>query len=116
MININDRITGGFFRLSLGDSYGTLLDENKEWRDFNGSLSDDTYLSVAVTKGILDNPANPFEAIGKYFIEWLHDNPVGIGHITKLAFEGYELKNNWGYAVQYADDSVLALGVQGMAL
>ena len=105
MNSIEDRILGGFLGLALGDSYGTLLEENKAWTGFSGSVTDDTYLSLAVAKGILDNPSNPSEAIGQYFMEWFYHNPVGIGHITKLAFEGYDLKKDWGYAVQYAHDN-----------
>ena len=78
------------------------FEENKDWEDFNGSVTDDTYLSIAVAKGILDNPHHPSKAIGKYFMEWFYNNPVGIGQITKLAFEGYDFKKDWGYAVQYA--------------
>lgn len=106
MSSIADKISAGLFGLALGDSYGSLLEEKKNMGQYSGLVSDDTSLTLAVGKGILENPSNPAPFIGNHFIRWFHENPVGIGTITKMAFEGYDLKLDWGYAVEYAHNNL----------
>jgi ADP-ribosyl-[dinitrogen reductase] hydrolase len=44
-----------------------------------GEITDDTQMTIAVAKGITEQPDNPIQAIGMRFIEWFASGPKDVG-------------------------------------
>lgn len=90
-----DEIAGkyGYLRNIIGGGYGNLVP---------GEVSDDTMMTIAVAEGILDNPADPIEDIGRHFIKWFDSRPRGIGRIVRFALGEYKRTNDWQKAALYA--------------
>lgn len=115
-----NRILGGLFGVACGDALGGTLefmskDEIKRrygylkdiigggcWRLQPGEVTDDTMMTIAVAEGILDNPENPVDYIGKRFIEWYDSNPKDIGNIIRIAFGEYKRSGDWTKAAYNA--------------
>jgi len=53
-------------------------------------------------KGILDNPENPIEDIGKRFIKWYESKPKDIGNIIRIALGEYKRSSDWMKTAYYA--------------
>jgi len=108
-----ERILGGLFGVACGDALGGMLEfmSKKEierkygylkdiigggcWDLKPGEVTDDTMMTIAVAEGILDNPENPVEDIGKRFIEWYDSKPKDIGNIIRIALGEYKRSNDW---------------------
>jgi ADP-ribosyl-[dinitrogen reductase] hydrolase len=59
-------------------------------------------MTIAVAEGILDNPENPIEDIGKHFIKWYDSKPRDIGNIIRIALGEYKRSNDWMKTAYYA--------------
>lgn len=117
-----NRILGGLFGVACGDALGGTLefmekDEVEEkygylkdiigggcWDLKPGEVTDDTDMTIAVAEGILDNPANPIEHIGRYFIDWFDSNPKDIGNIIRCALNEYKKTEDWSRAAYNAHE------------
>jgi ADP-ribosyl-[dinitrogen reductase] hydrolase len=109
-----EKFKGALIGLACGDALGATTENmsteevaRKYWRLTEivgggwlnlkeGQTTDDTDMTICVAKGILENPENPIDAIGRYFIEWLESYPVDVGAITYTAINlkrGVEIKN-----------------------
>lgn len=115
-----ERILGGFFGVACGDAMGGTLefmskDDIKRkygylkdiigggcWDLKPGEVTDDTMMTIAVAEGIMDNPENPIEDIGKHFIEWYDNKPKDIGNIIRIALDEYKRSNDWMKTGYYA--------------
>jgi len=115
-----ERILGGLFGVACGDALGGTLefmskDEIKRkygylkdiigggcWDLKPGEVTDDTMMTIAVAEGILDNPENPIDDIGKHFIEWYDSKPRDIGNIIRIALGQYKRSNDWMKTAYYA--------------
>jgi len=115
-----ERILGGLFGVACGDALGGTLefmsrDEIKRrygylkdiigggcWNLKPGEVTDDTMMTIAVAEGILDNPENPVEDIGKHFIKWYDSKPKDIGNIIRIALGEYKRNSDWMKAAYYA--------------
>jgi len=115
-----ERILGGLFGVACGDALGGTLefmsrDEIKRkygylkdfigggcWDLVPGEVTDDTMMTIAVAEGILDNPDNPMDDIGKHFIKWYDGKPKDIGNIIRLALAEYKRSKDWTNAAYYA--------------
>jgi ADP-ribosyl-[dinitrogen reductase] hydrolase len=111
-MNRYERILGGLFGVACGDALGGTLefmlkDEIKKeygylkdiiggccWDLAPGEVTDDTMMTIAVAEGILDNPPNPIEDIGKHFIKWYDSKPKDIGEIIQIALDEYKRSND----------------------
>ncbi len=118
-----ERVLGGLFGVACGDALGGTLefmskDEIKRqygylkdiigggcWELKPGEVTDDTMMTVAVAEGILDNPEDPVENIGKHFIEWYSSRPKDIGNIIRIAFGEYIRCKDWLKSSYYAHQS-----------
>lgn len=112
------KIKGGLYGVAVGDALGgtTEFMSQREikaqygylreiigggvWRLAPGEVTDDTMMTLCVAEGILENPAEPMEPIGRLFLEWYNSRPKDIGNIIRHVFESYE--NNWFEAAFYA--------------
>jgi len=115
-----ERILGGLFGVACGDALGGTLefmsrDEIKRrygylkdiigggcWNLKPGEVTDDTMMTIAVAEGILDNPENPVEDIGKHFIKWYDSKPKDIGNIIRIALGEYKRNSDWMKVAYYA--------------
>jgi len=114
------RILGGLFGVACGDALGGTLefmskDEIQReygylkdiigggcWNLKPGEVTDDTMMTIAVAEGILDNPENPVEHIGKRFMEWYDSKPKDVGNIIRIALDEYKRSNDWTKTAYYA--------------
>ena len=115
-----ERVLGGLFGVACGDALGGTLefmsrDEIEReygylrdiigggcWGLEPGEVTDDTMMTVAVAEGILDNPEDPVEDIGKHFIEWYNGKPKDIGNIIRIALGEYIRCKDWMKSSYYA--------------
>lgn len=83
---INEIIGGGFWNLKPGET------------------TDDTDMTICVLKGIIANPQNPIEEIGKEFLRWWESDPKEIGITVQTAFNCYQ--GDWFQAAEKAHDEL----------
>lgn len=100
-----------FFRMFSGEQiqpypwrafWGCLIIGGGCWGLLPGEATDDTMMTIAVAEGILDNPENPVEGIGKHFIKWYDSKPKDIGNIIRLSIGEYKRSKDWAKAAYYA--------------
>ncbi|MGZ9584303.1 ADP-ribosylglycohydrolase family protein [Paenibacillus marinisediminis] len=107
-IKLIDRIKGGMYGVAVGDALGgtTEFMSTREievkygylteiigggvWNLEPGEVTDDTMMTLCVAEGILENPEEPMEAIGRFFMEWYQSRPKDIGNIIRHVFQKYE--------------------------
>lgn len=103
MLTIEDKIKGAFFGVAIGDALGAPLEfmNKKEiqhkygtvknmigggWLNVDpGEITDDTQMTLAVAKGIIECPDAPEPYVGKYFIDWLKTNPKDVGRTCRVS-------------------------------
>ena len=91
---IDSGIKGGLYGVAVGDAlggttefmsagdiraqYGYLQDiiGGGVWGLAPGEVTDDTMMTLCVAEGILQNPADPEEPIGRLFLEWYQSRPI----------------------------------------
>ncbi|MDF2922537.1 MAG: ADP-ribosyl-(dinitrogen reductase) hydrolase [Paenibacillaceae bacterium] len=123
---ILDKIKGGLYGVAVGDAlggttefmtrqeikarYGYLTEVigGGVWGLEPGEVTDDTMMTLCVAEGIVENPAQPVEAIGRRFLEWYRSRPKDIGNIIRHTMEHY--RDNWFEAAFLTD---LDLGQSG---
>lgn len=106
---IQDRIRGALYGVAIGDAMGgplEFLDANEikmrygqvremiggGWLNLKpGEVTDDTQMTLCVAEGILENPSDPVQTIGRQFIEWYDRNPKDIGSTCALAIRKVKL-------------------------
>lgn len=120
MIN---KIKGALFGFAIGDALGGTTEfltkeEIKqkygkvekiigggEWELEKGETTDDTAMTLAVAKGIIENPSDPIPAIGEHFLAWYRSNPKDIGIIIRTVLELY--KEDWYETAKRAHEDYL---------
>lgn len=103
MKDIRDRIAGALYGVATGDALGAPLEfMSKEeilrkhgrvtemigggWLNvMPGEVTDDTQMTLAVAEGIIEDPGNPIQAIGKRFIAWAKSGPKDIGGTCSMS-------------------------------
>lgn len=109
---IQDRIRGALYGVAIGDAMGgplEFLDANEikmrygqvremiggGWLNLKpGEVTDDTQMTLCVAEGILENPSDPVQTIGRRFIEWYDSKPKDIGNTCALAIRKVKLLPN----------------------
>lgn len=92
-----DRIRGALYGVAVGDALGAPLEFMSAesiwqqhgyvremigggWLDVRpGEVTDDTQMTIAVAKGIVEQPDDPIPAIGRRFVEWYASRPKDVG-------------------------------------
>jgi ADP-ribosyl-[dinitrogen reductase] hydrolase len=103
-----DKIKGGLFGVAIGDALGGTTEFMTEaeikrkhgrltsiigggvWELEPGQITDDTAMTVAVAKGILQNPDNPIQAIGNEFLKWFNSRPKDVGITIRSVLSQYD--------------------------
>lgn len=98
----SNKIRGALMGVAVGDALGATLEfMSKEeiercygtlrdivgggfWQLKPGEVTDDTDMTVAVSKGILANPEDPLESIAGEFVKWMRTNPKDAGKICRI--------------------------------
>ena len=117
-----DRILGGLFGVACGDALGgtlefTTKEEGVKLYGFHreiigggvmslrpGEVTDDTIMTIAVAEGILENPENPIEAIGRRFVKWYNTKPRDIGMTCEDAIKRFLQSGDWNEASLYVHE------------
>ena len=102
-----DRIKGGLFGVAVGDALGATTEfmSAEEVREryekvtdimgggyfdlLPGEVTDDTAMTIAVAKGIIQSPDNPIPVIGEEFLRWYDTKPKDVGTIIRTVFSIY---------------------------
>lgn len=102
-----NKIKGALFGVAIGDALGGttefLTKEEIEkrhgvlveisgggcWGLEKGETTDDTAMTIAVARGILQNPVDPIGEIGKKFLAWYDSRPKDIGIIISTVFSTF---------------------------
>lgn len=105
MINIEDKIKGALFGVAIGDALGApleFMDKKQIQHKYGtvdkmigggcldvepGEITDDTQMTIAVAKGIVESPDEPEPYIGKYFIDWLKTDPKDVGRTCRTSIQ-----------------------------
>ncbi len=92
-----DKILGTMFGVAVGDALGAPIEFMSAeairrqygivrdmigggWLNVQpGEFTDDTQMTLAVAKGIVEKPENPIESIGAQFVKWYSSHPKDIG-------------------------------------
>lgn len=90
-------IAGAMFGVAVGDALGgpvEFMDPESIARKYGhvssmigggwlglspGEITDDTQMTLCVAEGIVENPTDPTEAVGRLFIQWANSGPKDIG-------------------------------------
>lgn len=126
-----DKIKGALFGLAIGDALGGTTEfmtkkEIKEQYDYltdiigggvwnlaPGETTDDTAMTLAVAEGIIANPSDPIEEIGKKFLEWEATIPKDIGIATKQSLHNYKIMQDWSKAAEEAKSKLKRVAGNG---
>jgi ADP-ribosyl-[dinitrogen reductase] hydrolase len=118
-----DKIKGALYGLAIGDALGGTTEFLTKaeirvkygrveeirgggvWLLEKGETTDDTAMTLAVAKGIIDYPADPIHAIGQYFLEWYRSKPKDIGSIIETVFKLYD--GDWLESAKLAHEKYL---------
>ncbi len=110
-----ERITGGLCGVAVGDALGATLEfltrEDVErlygreglreivgggWLGLApGDWTDDTEMTLAVARGIAEDPGAPVEPVGRRFMEWLATGPPDVGGTVRLALDRHRALGDW---------------------
>ena len=120
-----NKVLGGLFGVACGDALGATLEFLSKEEGFNkygylkeiigggffnvkpGEITDDTEMTIAVAKGILEEPFMPWKTIGNYFLNWYDSNPRDIGNTVRFAMDEYLSCKNWAEAAYRTNNRLL---------
>lgn len=66
-----------------------------------GAWTDDTAMAAAVGRGILENPGDPVDAVGRHFVAWFQSDPPDVGNTCRTAIAAYLRLGSWAAATAH---------------
>ncbi len=99
---------GGLFGVAIGDALGGTTEFMTEseisakygrlteisgggcWSLEPGEITDDTAMTIAVARGILEKPLEPITKIGEEFLAWYGTNPKDVGITIRSVLSQYQ--------------------------
>jgi ADP-ribosyl-[dinitrogen reductase] hydrolase len=60
-----------------------------------GEFTDDTQMMLCVAGGLIENPPDPVEAVGRRFMDWYDNKPKDIGSATRAALVAHDAGVAW---------------------
>lgn len=116
MINsfLFEHIRGALYGVAVGDALGApveFMDADLIRRTYGlvsemegggpghyvpGETTDDTAMTLCVAAGIVEQPDDPIEAIGKHFLAWMESKPKDIGRTCYLALDEFRKLSGFG--------------------
>jgi ADP-ribosyl-[dinitrogen reductase] hydrolase len=111
-----DKIKGGLFGVAIGDALGGTTEFMTEaeikdkygrltkiiaggcWDLKPGETTDDTAMTIAVAKGILNKPEDPIPSIGEEFLKWFSSNPKDVGNTVTSVLSQFQ--GDWNHAAK----------------
>lgn len=110
MINsfLFEHIRGALYGVAVGDALGApveFMDADMIRRTYGlvtemdggghghyapGETTDDTAMTLCVAAGIIENPDDPLETVGKHFLNWMASKPKDIGRTCSLALDEFK--------------------------
>ncbi|BAD40501.1 ADP-ribosylglycohydrolase family protein [Symbiobacterium thermophilum] len=60
-----------------------------------GDWTDDTAMAVAVGRGILEQPDDPVDAVGRHFVAWFQSGPPDVGNTCRTAINAFLRLGSW---------------------
>ncbi len=118
-----NKIKGALYGFAIGDALGGTTEfltkeEIKKkygavteilgggaWKLEKGETTDDTAMTLAVARGILQKPDDPIEAIGNEFLNWYRSRPKDVGIIISTVLGIYD--GDWNEAARRAHYQLL---------
>ena len=104
-----DKIKGALFGLAIGDAlgaatefmtpeeirmkYGYLTEMTAKHPWNKGETTDDTAMTLAVARGILDDAEDPIPCIGERLLQWAETHPKDVGITIRATFRAY--RGDW---------------------
>lgn len=110
MIPFSSRVRGALLGLATGDALGAPLEflspevakarfghltemvGNQTWAP--GEWTDDTAMALAITRGILRDPADPCPETGRLWLRW-EQNSKDVGSTIRAAIAGFKRDDDW---------------------
>ena len=104
-----DQIKGALYGLAIGDALGaatefmtpeqieqkygflTEMTARAPWK--KGETTDDTAMTMALARGLLDDPDDPIPNIGERFLQWNDTEPKDVGNIIQSVFKAF--RGDW---------------------
>lgn len=120
---MESKIKGGLYGVAVGDALGVSTEfmTPEQIREKYGKVtdiigggvldafqagewSDDTDMTLCVTRGIAKQPNNPIPTIGDAFAAWMATKPRDAGNTVRYAYTLYKMYGNWEDATRAAHD------------
>lgn len=116
MDSLLDKIKGGLFGVATGDALGCTLEflNEAQMKHFisqfgkhqeikgggpfyfdEGEVTDDTDMTICVSKGIIRNYEDPMGFIGEEFVAWIDSNPKDVGLTVRHSIINYHHVKDW---------------------
>lgn len=133
MITLRSKITGMFLGIAIGDALGMPVEtfskskilekyskvskyevpSNHKWFDGHeaGTITDDTQLTVAVAKSIIESNGLDMDSMAKFHVEALSETDAGWGNSTRYSIKNLKNGVHWKNSALKTENSGLGNGV-----
>ncbi len=119
-LTVAGRSVGALLGLALGDALGCTVEfmsREQIRREYPGGhreivgggpfltpaggWTDDTEMTLAVARGIIESPEEPVDAVGRHFMDWFHAGPPDVGMTVREALAAFDRYGSWAEVSAY---------------